>query len=76
MTDTPIEGRRVFVRRAVGTSHDMNANTLIAMAGSMTMVAAALTGAVWDSQLATAPARMRGYRRSQGRHAMPREYGV
>jgi hypothetical protein len=45
---------------------------MIAIAGSMGLVAAVLTGAVWGRRLAIAPTRVRRYLRPEGRHAMPR----
>lgn len=54
----------------MGIPGDMDADTLIAMAGLTALAAAVFTGAVWDSPLVTAPARV-SRRRPYGRHAMP-----
>ncbi|KUH82985.1 hypothetical protein AU186_21000 [Mycobacterium sp. GA-1999] len=49
----------------------MDADTLIAMAGLTALGAAVLTGAIWDSPLVSAPARLGRQQRPYGRHAMP-----
>jgi hypothetical protein len=49
----------------------MDADTLIAMAGLTALGAAVFTGAIWDSPLVTAPARLGRQQRPYGRHAMP-----
>lgn len=49
----------------------MDADTLIAMAGLTALGAAAFTGAIWDSPLVTAPARIGRQQRPYGKHALP-----
>lgn len=49
----------------------MDADTLIAMAGLTALGAAVLTGAIWDSPLVSASARLGRQQRPYGRHAMP-----
>lgn len=49
----------------------MDADTLIAMTGLTALGAAVFTGAIWDSPLVTAPARLGRQQRPYGKHAMP-----
>ncbi|OBG95468.1 hypothetical protein A5698_15385 [Mycobacterium sp. E136] len=48
----------------------MDPDTLVAMAGLTALGAAVFTGAIWDSPLVTAPARLTR-QRPYGKHAMP-----
>ncbi len=63
--------REIEHRPVVGMPRDMNADTMIAMAGLMALGAAAFTGAIWDSPLVVAAAQPERRQRSRGRHAMP-----
>lgn len=47
----------------------MNPDTMIAAAGLFSLGIAALTGAVWDSPVLTAPLRVGRQHRTSGRHA-------
>jgi hypothetical protein len=55
-----------------GTGDVMTSETIVAASGLISLGAAVLTGAIWDSPLVAASARLLENLRSQGRHAMPR----
>ncbi len=50
----------------------MSGDTLFAMMGLMSLVAAVLTGALWDSPLVAASLQVGRNFRAEGRHAMRR----
>jgi hypothetical protein len=55
-----------------GTGDVMSSETIVAASGLVSLGAAVITGAIWDSPLVAASARLLENLRSQGRHAMPR----
>ncbi|WP_156616957.1 hypothetical protein [Mycobacterium sp. 852014-52144_SCH5372336] len=55
----------------MGNHNGMDPDTLVAMAGLTALGAAVFTGAVWDSPLVSAPARLGRQQRPYGKHAMP-----
>jgi hypothetical protein len=63
---------RVFFISDAGTAEGMGSEMIVAVSGLIGLGAAVLTGALWDSPLASALLRLRENLRSQGRHAMPR----